>query len=388
MFSYQDGNYKEIAKQCNYYVNLEYGENNNSNDKGVLFEKDGSILLKNVVLSAWNEFYRMFSDNAYELDEKTKFNREDMDIECEFSIDSFKSDERITLFNIFRVLYEVYFWRGATKNIPPCLRVNVFEKLNDYYYKNQSGYNGEFLWIERAMPAKIFMWLIRTKEIATLNETIGHIDEFEKKINKEINELDNNFSSRELNLNDKLKNIDEVINTINGMENKLKGYKTEYNFVLLSKAFTKIKKVKNWELFFAHFRTVVFMLLLIAVPIGLYLFHKPIIKFSLNDIFIYGPAVTLEILFFYFMRLFYTELRSIRAQLLQIQLRLSLCEFIHDYVDKRAENKDAEEAWKAFETLIFSPIQTSGDNIPSLLDGANAIAELAGKIMRPGVDKK
>ncbi|WP_412465395.1 hypothetical protein [Klebsiella pneumoniae] len=40
-----------------------------------------------------------------------------------------------------------------------------------------------------------------------------------------------------------------------------------------------------------------------------------------------------------------------------------------------------KESWSLFEKLIFSPIQVSSENIPSLLDGASSIAELAGKIL-------
>ncbi|ORJ18667.1 hypothetical protein BS639_24110 [Rouxiella silvae] len=95
----------------------------------------------------------------------------------------------------------------------------------------------------------------------------------------------------------------------------------------------------------------------------------------------YVPVVTLEVVIFYFMRLYYGEVRMIKTQLLQIDHRLSLCEFIHDYVEKRKDSPEEKDSWKAFENLIFSPIQLSADNIPSVLDGANAIADLAGKVI-------
>lgn len=84
---------------------------------------------------------------------------------------------------------------------------------------------------------------------------------------------------------------------------------------------------------------------------------------------------------FYFMRLYYIEGKAIKAQLLQIEQRLSLCEFIHDYVEKKNNSGSEKESWSLFEKLIFSPIQVSSENIPSLLDGASSIAELAGKIL-------
>ncbi|MCK5961953.1 hypothetical protein KMY62_26195, partial [Klebsiella pneumoniae] len=95
----------------------------------------------------------------------------------------------------------------------------------------------------------------------------------------------------------------------------------------------------------------------------------------------YLPILSLELLFFYFMRLYYIEEKAIKAQILQIEQRLSLCEFIHDYVETKNNSGAEKESWSLFEKLIFSPIQVTSENIPSLLDGASSIAELAGKVL-------
>ncbi|HCQ7467721.1 TPA: hypothetical protein P7Y84_005232 [Klebsiella pneumoniae] len=95
----------------------------------------------------------------------------------------------------------------------------------------------------------------------------------------------------------------------------------------------------------------------------------------------YLPILSLELLMFYFMRLYYIEGKSIKAQMLQIDQRLSLCEFIHDYVETKNNSGTEKESWSLFEKLIFSPIQVTSENIPSLLDGASSIAELAGKVL-------
>ncbi|HBX9562478.1 TPA: hypothetical protein MIK52_29285, partial [Klebsiella pneumoniae] len=105
------------------------------------------------------------------------------------------------------------------------------------------------------------------------------------------------------------------------------------------------------------------------------------VEFNLNALFYYLPILSLELLFFYFMRLYYIEGKAIKAQILQIEQRLSLCEFIHDYVETKNNSGAEKESWSLFEKLIFSPIQVSSENIPSLLDGASSIAELAGKVL-------
>ena len=102
---------------------------------------------------------------------------------------------------------------------------------------------------------------------------------------------------------------------------------------------------------------------------------------DVNALAYYLPVFSLELLVFYFMRLYYIEEKTIKTQMLQIEQRLSLCEFIHDYVETKNKSGADKESWALFEKLIFSPIQISSDNIPSLLDGAATVAELAGKVI-------
>ncbi|HEE1233111.1 TPA: hypothetical protein R6486_005371 [Klebsiella pneumoniae] len=49
-------------------------------------------------------------------------------------------------------------------------------------------------------------------------------------------------------------------------------------------------------------------------------------------------------------------------------------------MEKKSNSGADKESWSLFEKLIFSPIQVTSENIPSLLDGASSIAELAGKV--------
>lgn len=85
----------------------------------------------------------------------------------------------------------------------------------------------------------------------------------------------------------------------------------------------------------------------------------------------------------YFFRLSYLEAKSIRTQLVQIDLRLSLCSFIDGYVEYRKKNNvNIDKVLEIFDSLIFSPIQTNENNIPSMFDGIEAIAGLAEKITK------
>ncbi|MBL3524143.1 hypothetical protein IM876_15805 [Serratia plymuthica] len=174
----------------------------------------------------------------------------------------------------------------------------------------------------------------------------------------------------------------KIISEINVMKSTLDTYKTEFNFVGLSKAFSNMrdKKKSDYNSSRRNFLWMVVALVLLPIVALIASYQSPVSGwFSLVHLL---PFATLELIFIYLLRLFYVEGNSVQAQLLQIDLRLSLCEFIQDYVTYRSSNKDSSEVLKGFEALIFSPIQSSGDNIPSMLDGANILADFAGKVMK------
>nr|EIX1665360.1 hypothetical protein [Cronobacter sakazakii] len=99
--------------------------------------------------------------------------------------------------------------------------------------------------------------------------------------------------------------------------------------------------------------------------------------------FLILPFFTIEMILIYFFRLSYLEAKSIRTQLVQIELRLSLCAFIDGYVEYRKKNNtNVEKVLDCFDSLIFSPIQTNENNIPAMFDGVEALAGLADKVIK------
>ncbi|MBN3207178.1 hypothetical protein H5A35_07095 [Pectobacterium brasiliense] len=195
------------------------------------------------------------------------------------------------------------------------------------------------------------------------------------------------------------------------------------NNILLSESFQYMLGVKVRERFFSSVIYFLLMLVCFSIPLMVIYYHDFIIGDIISErsgvayldwikLSLYSfPVVFLEVISLYFTRLSYVELKNIKAQIVQVNLRLSACMFIKDYVrqkqrvynyaifgveddhemlrsflkEKTSEGRVNDIALvkfpEEFEKLIFSPIQTSGDNIPSALDGVNSIAELAGKIM-------
>ena len=76
---------------------------------------------------------------------------------------------------------------------------------------------------------------------------------------------------------------------------------------------------------------------------------------------------------------------SVRAQLIQIDLRKSLCQFIQNYAtyakDIREQNTDL---LVKFEEVIFSNIMPSEDKIPSTFDGLEQLTNLIGALKKGG----
>ncbi|PXW40594.1 hypothetical protein DFO54_11610 [Erwinia sp. AG740] len=212
-------------------------------------------------------------------------------------------------------------------------------------------------------------------DISNVNESMKNIKENDVWV--KINE----FLETDAGIESEIAKQRELYDAIDGKMEKLKEYNSDLNFSLLENAFNKIRKKKDSELFFSYIRFFAPALFMILIPLLAICFRYDKGEPNLKDVFIFGPLITLEILLFYFIRLFYGEIRNVKSQLLQIDMRLSLCEFIHDYVEKRDSSEKTDNAWKAFESLIFSPIQSNEDKIPAVLDGTDAIAELAGKIM-------
>ncbi|HCT7446475.1 TPA: hypothetical protein OT746_004032 [Klebsiella variicola] len=339
-----------------------------------------------VLVHAWSYFIFLFINRRESLNKYTQFNQKRLKEKAIPSLDELKSNRLYFLSNLLRVVYEYYFWTQESDGQPVFSDTSILERLDRL--SPATDYNVQFIWIERSMPAALTMSVMSSEEFVTLRKMANDVCGYEEKFSNQI-ELGTQKANEKI---DTISDSLEVL--INRAENsqkdiskyvsKLNEYKSEYNFVLLSKAFSKLLTTKQEEYRKNHNTITFFSALLVVIPVGALLDHilewyK--VEFNFSALAYYLPILSLELLMFYFMRLYYIEGKAIKAQLLQIEQRLSLCEFIHDYVEKKNNSGSEKESWSLFEKLIFSPIQVSSENIPSLLDGASSIAELAGKIL-------
>lgn len=70
-------------------------------------------------------------------------------------------------------------------------------------------------------------------------------------------------------------------------------------------------------------------------------------------------------------------MRSVQSQLLQLDLRMTLCRFIQSYAEYAAELKaKPPEGFEKFESVIFSPLVSSDDKIPNTFDGLDQLSSV------------
>lgn len=351
-----------------------------------LFLLDDSVLADCIIVVAWRYFSNLYNNRRDSLNKYTLYNQRISNQGNTPSLQELMDDKFLFLNIILRIIFEYNFWASDDFGPPMFLRPEILEKLDKLKPASESPVN--FIWIERSMPAALTKDLLLSEEFSSLRMIAGSVGLFEEKITTEIkrgfSDVNKEADALKNNIEGLIKSAGATVQSLAEYDEKLKQYKSEYNFVLLSKAFSNLLKTKKAEYVTNHRSVIIFSSWLIATPLFALLNHIynffPV-EFNLNSLFYYLPILSLELLFFYFMRLYYIEGKAIKAQLLQIEQRLSLCEFIHDYVETKNNSGAEKESWSLFEKLIFSPIQVSSENIPSLLDGASSIAELAGKVL-------
>ncbi|MCL9764767.1 hypothetical protein [Neisseria subflava] len=89
------------------------------------------------------------------------------------------------------------------------------------------------------------------------------------------------------------------------------------------------------------------------------------------------PIIGLEFVLIYFFRVVLTHYHSIQTQIMQLELRQSLCQFIQSYAEYAKKIKtDDKDALEKFENLIFSSILSNPDKVPGTFDGVEGLTSL------------
>lgn len=167
------------------------------------------------------------------------------------------------------------------------------------------------------------------------------------------------------------------------IKTSLDTYKNAFNFVGIFDGFNKLHERKNNELNWARAGLcVIGALILFVFAYELYSVGKVISeKNGLIDIptllAITVPFTIFVFILLYFFKIILQTMRSIQSQLLQLDLRLTLCRFIQSYAESASELKTKHpDGFEKFESVIFAPLVSSDDKIPNTFDGLDQLSSV------------
>lgn len=251
----------------------------------------------------------------------------------------------------------------------------VSNTINEYF---DNEFKLELLYIINSTPLLITKNLFHSEQIKlfstfdekrfTAEETLNNIASSKDEITNKISDFQTELEQKE--------------QTVKNLQATLDKQKTAFNFVGLYKGFNELAKRKHKEATNTFFFLIVLAFSLIAFPlsamISIYnpndISQNPAISTNLLNLL---PLISLEIILLYFFRVVLHNYKSIKAQVLQVELRQTLCQFIQKYADYSKEIKKGDPtALEKFESLIFSGIISDAENLPSTFDGMDQIGKL------------
>ncbi len=165
---------------------------------------------------------------------------------------------------------------------------------------------------------------------------------------------------------------------VDAISQKLEEQKIGFNFVGLYQGFSELAQEKLKEskrLFWSLVGMGILILTPLVTEIALMLFE--VVKGSsleMSHLLILVPLISIEIILIYFFRVVLLNHRATKAQIMQIELRKALCQFIQHYADYSSTIKEKDpNALEKFESLIFSGIISDPGKLPSTFDGMDQI---------------
>lgn len=377
-----DDSYKTDLNEIQNHIRRNYQDYSSES----IFDLADDIFIDAAIVKSWWYLDYLYNHNNDDLNEYTPYIKSKQGANGRPYLEDLKTNKVGFLIKVLRVIYEFQFWAGDRDDYNDIFSPGVLYKLSTIVTDAHSARS--LLWIEHSLATTIVKNFIHSHEIKSIINISRDIDDYEKKIvtlkENTVTSFNNEFERLKINIVNLIDAANSSQKDLETYEAKLNEHKTQYNFTLLSRAFNNLANDKKKELKYIRRLTWIFTGILTIPPVFTFMnhiFHWINVGEGMLSLTYYLPLLTFELLVFYFMRLYYGEARTINTQLLQIEHRLSLCEFIQDYIEKKNSDKDNKTSWDLFESLIFSPIQVTPDNIPSVIDGANAVADIAGKIM-------
>ncbi|MFI5447649.1 hypothetical protein [Polaromonas sp. UC242_47] len=235
----------------------------------------------------------------------------------------------------------------------------VADSFNDFPSQLQT----VLTWAKQDMPIAVMKKLLGTTALSNLR----NIEGFAK-------DIDAKFS-------DWSKRLSEEEDKASALADALTKYETAFNFVGLYSGFDDLSKVKaaevrnlrQWTSLFGALAVVPLLIEMLVIYLNMDRLQD--LKWQLIVSAI--PVLSLTVLLLYFFRIALRSSEGAKSQLLQLELRKTLCQFIQSYASYSSIiNKENPDSLKKFENVIFSGIVSSDEKIPATFDGIDQIAKL------------
>jgi len=177
------------------------------------------------------------------------------------------------------------------------------------------------------------------------------------------------------------KELAEKKKAVKQLSDKLDSYKTAFNFVGLYKGFESlVKEKRNDES--SLLKSLIGMGLLIVAPLVFELFYAAAGVYNgkalgTDHLVVFLALISIEFILIYFFRVVLQNYRSVKTQIMQIELRQTLCQFIQSYAEYSCDiKKQNGSALDKFESLIFSGILSDTEKLPSTFDGLDQLGSI------------
>lgn len=264
----------------------------------------------------------------------------------------------------FRFLFELYL---STKNDLSF----EFERAREFVFNNmelfEESAREQIEFAIRDMPITIFKAVANSDEI----DSLKNFDAVAAKAKQLKEEWDKDLNERE--------------RRVESIEDSLSRYENAYNFVGLYQGFDDLSKEKMRErdgiLVWLKLLSLVIVLPITAELMFIYVNIDSLSVIRDGLLVSIFPTISLVAISIYYFRVLLFNYKSVKSQLLQIDLRKTLCRFIQSYSSYASEikSKDAD-ALERFEKVIFSGIVTEDGNLPSTFDGVEQISKLINSV--------
>lgn len=221
----------------------------------------------------------------------------------------------------------------------------------------------QYLWANTQMPIQILRRFFDNPDVRGFSSFSENI----KIAKNEIERFDHAYCQK--------------VERISELERRLQRSEQGYNFANLNEGFSRLKVAKLIEKNITLFLLWLSGLALLAVPLlkifGLLPERVGEYALAIDFLVILG----FELLLIYYFRIFLHNFKSLKLQILQVDLRMTLCSFIESYSDFAVKTRQGDkEVLQKFEQIIFSEVSSGDSAMPSVFDGIEHVSSVFGKI--------